>query len=177
MPPALTPTWHENYIQITAATKKFCGLEKQLAAKLYVKIFTVNTFFRSLLVWLMLIAVPFQGSASTQLPCAPVTSGTTASIEPAGHDHVSMISAHSGHNEHSTTVDAGQSDDGVPADHHASGKCGTLTACCIGASMAPPFCSAMPIQGMPSDPIPFDIGSGPTVDLPLPERPPQSSLV
>jgi hypothetical protein len=140
--------------------------------------------FRSLIVWLMLLAVPFQGFASaTMLLCAPSSGAKiaqlSAAIDHSHHGHVAALQDQSvRHDHHATTSDASGSHahDGSSTDHHAGGKCSSCAACCIGASMAPSTSSGLPVQPVHSESIPFHSGHYPTVDLAFPERPPQSSL-
>lgn len=153
------------------------------AVQLYVRIFPVNTMLKSLFVWLMLLAMPFQGfAAATQLLCAPPAGPAVhlaAANDRAPHEHVSMLVAQSAeHDHHVTTTDASRShtDDGSSVDHHAEGQCGTCLACCFVVSMAPSSSSDMPVQELHSEAVPFGSGLYQTVDLALPERPPQSSL-
>ena len=120
----------------------------------------MNAIIRSLIVWLVLLAVPFQGfAAAAALPCAP--SG-------AMHDHAAMV--HQGHH----VADAAGAVHHDGPGHHAGTKCGSCAACWAGAAMAP----AIAVPGMPqpaSVTIPFDAGPVPTFHPSLPERPPRSA--
>jgi hypothetical protein len=129
----------------------------------------VNTLLKSLIVWLMLVAVPFQGFASaTMLLCTPIPA--TAAAEPgAQHDHAAMMASQ--HDHH-----AARAGDSAPADHHTDHKCGSCAACCLGASMAPSRRYDLAVQPPRFESIPFDSGYQPVVDLAVPERPPKSSL-
>jgi hypothetical protein len=130
----------------------------------------VNAIVRTLIVWLTLLAVPFQGFASAaMLPCAP------AAPAPALH------AVHEHHHMHATT--AQQRDDvthghhdhaGKHAGHHS--KCGNCAACCVGAAIAPPPMAVGSPNGAPERAIPFHAGHVPSVDLDLPERPPRIAL-
>lgn len=130
----------------------------------------MKALFRSLLLWLLLLAIPFQGIASAgMLLCAPLPAAAHAVAAPAmaerhGHDHAAMLAA---------AADAGNSaHDGH--DAHGPTKCGSSGACCIGAALAPSLPGALPELGVPSQSIPFYSGCLPAVDLALPERPPQA---
>jgi hypothetical protein len=119
----------------------------------------VNSLFRSLILWLALLAVPFQGfAAAAMLPCAPAA-GAHAMQMTAG--------AHHGH---------AASDSGAGHGHHAGAKCGTCAACCIGAAMASAPALAVASIAPQSVSIPFYAGHLPTVHPTLPERPPRPSL-
>jgi hypothetical protein len=140
----------------------------------------VKSIVRSLLVWLLLLALPFQAFASaSMLPSAghavaaeaeTVHEGPAADMPPChrqmmkatGQDHTARPAMASMHDDH-----AGQ---------HAKGKCGTCAACCVGAAMAPglPAALALPPPGTAS--IPFRAGHLPSVDPVLPERPPSIVL-
>jgi hypothetical protein len=136
----------------------------------------MRTLFRSLILWLALLAVPFQGfAAATMLPCAPATNRSAAdahgmqAADGAGHGHAAM-------HKHAAAAGHAASDSGAGQGHHASAKCGTCAACCIGAAMAPAPTLAVASIAPQSVSIPFDAGHLPTVHPTLPERPPRSSL-
>ena len=149
-----------------------------------VKLFFVNITFRLLIVWLMLLAVPFQGFASaTTMLCASSSGAQTAQLNAAvDHSHHASppASQHHGadHDLIATTTDASglNAHNGSLTDHHASGKCSSCAACYVGASMAPSRSSDLPMQAVDFEFLPFDSGRYPAVDLAFPERPPQSSL-
>ena len=143
---------------------------------------------KSLLVWFILLAVPFQGYASsTMLLCAPL--GTTAPMmellnTPAtaqDHEKTSLVRHADGvpavgaemslHHSHTS-----EPSDKASASHDASGKCTSCSACCFGAAMAPSNITHVPGEVQQLTFIPFDSGIVPAVDLALPERPPQVSL-
>jgi hypothetical protein len=128
----------------------------------------VKSVLHSLLVWFVLLAVPFQGIASaTTLPCASRAPG-------APHAQAAMPAAgkspgddHCVHGHASTKVATGH-------DGHA--KCGACAACCAGAAIA---------AGLPAPPVAAgvvavtpapDAGYLPSVDPVLPERPPRPAL-
>ena len=120
----------------------------------------MKTVLRILTLWLILVAVPFQGfAAASMLLCA--------TPQPVQHDHAAML--------------AGQGDDAHAAHHgqHSGqqpAKCHTSSPCCAGAAPAPVLRvpgASPPLSGrsVPAEPIP------PTpVDLALPERPPRPIL-
>jgi hypothetical protein len=142
----------------------------------------VKTVLKSLIVWFLLLVVPFQGFASaTMLMCAPLQSSAShtavAGAAARLHDHAAMLAAQSSGQEHHATnaahADAG---DSPSAGHHASGTCNSCAACCFGASMPPSDVSRVPPEAQKFPALVFDSEFVPAVDLALPERPPKSSL-
>ena len=127
-------------------------------------------FVKSLIVWLMLVAIPFQGFASaSMLLCAPLQLPApalemTASMD---HDHHAMVMDHGA---------AAPTDGHDAADHHDGGKCNTCASCCFGAAMAPAGIARLPAGSPQLAAFHFEPGHVARVDLALPERPPQTSL-
>ena len=137
-----------------------------------------------MIVWLMLLSLPFQGLASAQMVVCASSSGAQIAQPSAAleHSHHAPLVASQDqrvhHDHHAATADATGSDphDGSLTDHHAGGKCSSCAACCVGAAMAPSTSSNLPVQALDSEFIPFDFGHYPAVDLALPERPPLFSF-
>jgi hypothetical protein len=123
----------------------------------------MKVLFRSLIVWLMLLALPYQGYASaTMLLCvAPAT--TAGSSGP--HDHAAMMAAQALQEHGAQTNHTGKS-------VHSVMKCGG-TACCAAAAPALTPTAGMPVPALVSISIPFYSDFLPAVDLAHPERPPQ----
>lgn len=130
----------------------------------------MKNLVKVLIVWLMLVAIPFQGyAAASMLPCAPAQV-TTANI--MSNVAMDMSAEHCAHMPTAAPQQVDQTDHSAP--HH--GKC-SACASCFGAVMAPP---------MPVVPVPhvtpelalfhFTVGHVARVDLALPERPPKLSL-
>ena len=131
----------------------------------------MKTVLKSLIVWVLLLAVPFQGFASaTMLVCAPIQPASLAAAAP--HDHHAML-ASSGHEHHA--ANAGTTDH-QSAGHHAGGKCNSCASCCFGASILPSYVTSVPAATRDFAVVPFDVGFVPAVDLAFPERPPKPSL-
>lgn len=130
---------------------------------------------RLMLVWLMLLAIPFQGIASAAMlscvhdaPGAPShTAGAVPASASAGHCHDAAPQA-------------------TPAMHHADAashdghdhdsRCSACAVCCMGAAIAP-----LPaVAGAPAAAALLHVATAnhrlPAVDLALPERPPRPSL-
>lgn len=136
----------------------------------------MKTVVRYLIVWLMLLALPFQGIASAaMLTCAH------GSMRQAAPDAGAMAAT-----QHDATMNEGHCDEQVvsvsaPAGHHGDahdhdGRCSACADCCIGAALAP-----APALGVaaPDAPAIFHhaaAGHLAAVDLALPERPPRSPL-
>ena len=113
----------------------------------------MKTVMRSLIVWLLLLALPFQGlAAARMLPSVSAPAVTHAvSIVKSCHD-----------------VAAAKVDDGDHRHEHRS-ACGD---CCI--VVAPvPVPLVPPASAPPSIAIPFRAAPLASVDPPLPERPPR----
>ena len=130
----------------------------------------MNTFLRSLIVWLLLLAVPFQGMAAVAtdaclpqhspvqvMPMAEQMHGAT----PPCHE-VAMSSAMPEHE---------------PATpHHKAGKCGTCSACGIGSAVLPTFLPQLAVHAPAAAASPAAISHLPSVHLAQPERPPRVYL-
>lgn len=124
------------------------------------------TLLRTFIVWLLLLALPYQGYASAAMTlCAPVAPATAHMVMPAGaHDHAAMMAA---------TQDQKQDASAHKANHaHGGIKCGGA-ACCVAG--APFMVQALAVPMLPalSSAIPFYSEVLPAVDLAHPERPPQ----
>jgi len=120
----------------------------------------MTVLLRSLIVWLMLLALPYQGYASaTMLLC--VAPATTAGAS-GPHDHAAMMAAQ-------TSQDKG---DHAGKSTHGIMKCGG-TACCAAAAPVVSPTAGLPVAPLVSISIPFYSDFLPAVDLAHPERPPQ----
>jgi len=136
----------------------------------------VNTLLRSLIVWLVLLAVPFQGFASAAMSgCASghAAPASPPAPAPASHHAHAMTQAASGH-DHAAMMQASDARADADAAHHGGAhKCSACSACSIGAAMAPGAAPALAVHAAPALSIPFADGHMPSVDLALPERPPR----
>jgi hypothetical protein len=120
--------------------------------------------FRSIVVWLMLLALPLQGFASvTMMACVDGTRNPAAvQVGAAHHDHAAMLAQAANAAAHG-------------GDHHSGHgalKCGGA-ACCVGAALAPCLPSVLPALPLAAAPVSLYSGFLPAVDLAHPERPPQ----
>jgi len=123
----------------------------------------MKSVIRVIALWLMLVALPFQGFASaSMLLCGPAKP-----VAQAPHD---------GHHDHAAMQASGQH--GQHGDHAEQGGChgGAVGACCVGAALAyalpqaashPQLAERLLLRD-PVPPLP--------VDLALPERPPRATL-
>ena len=119
---------------------------------------------RSLLVWLLLLALPLQGFAAVGMMARAATPMTKAMEAHGGHC--------AGH-----ALQAGQQHDAPPQqDGHHAGKGGACADCCAGATMAPAVLPALVLAPPHFISIPFRAGHVPSVDPALPERPPRTAL-
>jgi hypothetical protein len=134
----------------------------------------MTVLLRSLIVWLMLLALPYQGYASaTMLLCiAPATaagSSAHAGMPSGPHDHAAMMAAQADE-DHASHASHQHGDDGQSA--HNGTKCGG-TACCAAAAPVLTPALEVPAPLLVSVAVPFYSDFLPAVDLAHPERPPQ----
>ncbi|MRX10281.1 hypothetical protein GJ697_20820 [Pseudoduganella sp. FT25W] len=120
----------------------------------------MTVLLRSFVVWLMLLALPYQGYASAQmlLCVAPATTHAAMAMPSGPHDHAAMMAAQ-------TKQEQGSSS-------HATMKC-SGSACCAAAAPLLALELAAPALPSVSRVIPFYSDFLPAVDLAHPERPPQ----
>lgn len=126
----------------------------------------MTALFRSFVVWLVLLALPYQGYAAAQMMLCAVPAPASAShaqmVMPAGpHDHAAMMAA---------AQAKPKGDDG--ASSHTGMKC-SGSACCAAAAPVLTLAVTEPALPVESRLIPFYSGFLPAVDLANPERPPQ----
>jgi hypothetical protein len=128
----------------------------------------VKSIVRSLLVWLLLLALPFQAFASASMLPSAAHAVVAEDVPPC---HQQMMDA-IGH-EHAASPTAMRDDH---AGQHAKGKCGSCAACCVGAAMASGLPAALALPPPGTATIPFHAGHLPSVDPVLLERPPSIFL-
>ncbi|MCE3261471.1 MAG: hypothetical protein K0R43_550 [Pseudoduganella sp.] len=114
----------------------------------------MKSVIRVIVLWLMLVAVPFQGFASASM----LLCGTAKPAAQAGaHDHAAMLAE-------------------SPHDCGSSEQCSSMGDCCLGAALAYATPQAA-VQPLPvtrlrlTDPAPPK-----PVDLATPKRPPRTTL-
>jgi hypothetical protein len=118
----------------------------------------VKIVLRTLFVWLLLLALPFQGMAAARmLPSAGVAQTTAAApaAAPARHCHDVHLAA------------VGAHPDKLQDKHHSACADCCIVVAPVPAPFVPPACAP------PSWAIPFRAGHVPSVDPALPERPPR----
>ncbi|MDY0977244.1 hypothetical protein SOM61_19980 [Massilia sp. CFBP9012] len=129
---------------------------------------------RLLFVWLMLLAIPFQGIASAaMLACAhdaPQGTQQTAHATTAHHDAASSPCHEMQDQAPDTAPDLAQD------AHDHDGSCSACAACCMGAAMAPAAGVAPPPPSLATALLVTATGRLAAVDLALPERPPRFPL-
>lgn len=152
---------------------------------MYAKISAVKIVLKSLIIWFLLLAVPFQGFASaTMLMCAPITPALTSAsdaIIPATHDHAAMMAVSLQGHDHYGAIATSAATKGASAKlassgHHTDAKCNSCAACCCGALMPPSYQTTVVIEAPNFPAFGFDSVAMPKVDLAFPERPPKPSL-
>ena len=126
----------------------------------------MKTVLRSLFVWLLLLALPFQGMAAARMlpSVGAVGMRTAVHAAPSAHPCHEMQPAAAAARPAAHASDAGKDGGGR---HH-----GFCADCCI--AVAPiPVRIVPPAFAPPSIAIPFHAGYVPSVDPSLPERPPR----
>ena len=98
---------------------------------------------RSALLWLLAVALPFQGAvAATMIACGPNHHGVAAVAPPAGHDHAQHGHGMGHHSEPSPDTGIAspgntasiESQQGAEAQKQAS-KCSVCATCCTAAAL------------------------------------------
>ena len=131
---------------------------------------------RAILLWLMMLAVPFQGYAAAAMAfCAPATAHSSLGMvhDHSGHDHAMLDAEH-----HHADV---SSDDG--ADHHdassahddssdTSHKCGNC-ASCHSVGMTPTLDTPI-LRGLPQADLAEPLRVMATVSPSVPHKPPRA---
>lgn len=146
----------------------------------------MTVLLRSFIVWLMLLALPYQGYASAAMMlCAPTNASTSTSTLAGAHDHAAMMTAMQDGaydglhdtSQHSAQHHAGSGTDIDHSEHaHGGVKCGGAACCVAGAPMMT-LAIAVPALPAVSSPVPFYSEVLHAVDLAHPERPPQGNFV
>jgi hypothetical protein len=133
------------------------------------------TLLRTFIVWLLLLALPYQGYASASMMlCVPAAAATSAAghmAMPDGpHDHAAMMAAMQDQDRQAA------SDQSSHTGHsHGGIKCGGA-ACCVAAAPCMAQTIAVPVLPAVSSAIPFHSEFPRAVDLAHPERPPQGNF-
>ena len=117
---------------------------------------------RFLLVWLLLLALPFQGIASASML--------------ARMPSVQMSLPATAHNGHCAGMAQQDAQPTKHAGNHVGAKTGACGDCCAGATMAPAALPALALAPPHFISIPFRAGHVPSVDPALPDRPPRTAF-
>jgi hypothetical protein len=129
--------------------------------------FGMRSVFHTILIWLMLLAVPVQGfAAASMLLCEPIVVSHSGSSLPHHHDQtqISQGSEHAHDHQHT-------------GNHHTADKCGACAACCIAVAMTAPASAVLPQMHIDSERI-AALDAFPSSVVPdYPDRPPQASFV
>lgn len=139
----------------------------------------MKPIIRYLLVWLMLLALPFQGIASAaMLSCAQgaMQHPAPAAVMTAMQHDAAMGEGHCHGQEQGQ-----QRVLSAPAGHHGDahghdGRCSACADCCIGAVLAPAPAPGVAALEAPAIFHHAAAGHLAAVDLALPERPPRFPL-
>ncbi len=112
----------------------------------------MNKKFKTVLLWLLLFAIPLQGFATSSMLFCEISHHhevTTMQVSALEHDH-------DGHqHELSATVsDHGHHNDGF---QHDMTKCSACAACCVGAAIVSSLGNGFSLTPPESHPIPFSI--------------------
>ncbi len=145
----------------------------------------MGLLIRTLLIWLLVLAVPAQGAAATTMAfCGPDHSGAAGThgeqMTPSGHAHPQFAAqgirgSHDRASAHEDSVDAGRSAAPVKGVHGDKQKCSACASCCsIGAILN----SVLDVPAPDLTPTTFAVVV-PTVDafaVDGPDRPPRIVL-
>lgn len=128
----------------------------------------MGSTLRALCVWLMMLALPFQGMAAASLRhCGPAHEATAPAAVSAGHDHA--------RHHHASESSASGSGHGAQAVAAKAGSCSACAACC--AAAAPP--ASLPLLAEPAlagfEPPTLQVSVLPFLTA-GPERPPRAHL-
>jgi hypothetical protein len=129
--------------------------------------FRMKSVCQTILIWLMLLAVPVQGfAAASMLLCEPIVVSHSGSSPPHHHEQtqLSQDGEHAHHHQHT-------------GKHHTADKCGACAACCIAVAMTAPASAVLPQMHIDSERI-AALDAFPSSVVPdYPDRPPQASFV
>jgi hypothetical protein len=127
--------------------------------------------FRAILLWLMMVAVPFQAYAAAAMAiCGPAPSGAAEVSAPTadlGHSHTALADDH--HRDGHSASHA----DGAAGDHHdADHKCGNC-APCHGVGLTPSI-ALLDAPGLPQADLIEPLCPLASVSPSVPHKPPRA---
>lgn len=147
----------------------------------------MNRTLKTLLLWLLALALPVQGYAAVaKLSCGPTHHAPTA-VSHVERSHLATMSTHSGfdHPHHADMTDDGvqaaagklDGDANAALDKTENGKCSACATCCVGGAMLPSMSNWSPVAEGSNLAISAAVSffSGPIPDGL--KRPPRSLLV
>jgi hypothetical protein len=117
----------------------------------------MSSLLRSLLIWLVVLAMPIQGlAASVMQHCtpvgSPVPSVATVALSMDGHDHAHAVELPGHEHAQQSPGSEGLTADDVNVAHGkataGAGKCSACAACCAAVGMPP---SVSPIPTPPAE--------------------------
>lgn len=128
----------------------------------------MGSTLRALCVWLVMLALPFQGMAAASLRhCGPAHEAPAPATVPAGHDHA--------RHHHAGESSASTPDHGAQSVAAKAGSCSACASCC--AAAAPP--ASLPVLAEPVlagfEPPALQVSVLPFLTA-GPERPPRTHL-
>jgi hypothetical protein len=121
----------------------------------------MNRFLKTLLLWLVLLALPFQGIAATmQSVCTPSagngSAGVPVSVEFHHHDSQAMKAAYAHAGHHDASVGASNASEESHDSRHTHAACSLCAHCCVGAyallskpGPEPGFRNGLPVTAAP----------------------------
>lgn len=140
--------------------------------------------FRTLLMWMLVLAVPAQGaSAATMMFCGPGHHSVVQVLDHGGSDSADVHTYHDdgagADHEHPQAASEEAASSVVSASgkviHHVKHKCSACASCCAAAALPPAFI-ALPTPLLADSFLPLAPRSVASVPLDGLERPPRSIL-
>ena len=131
---------------------------------------------RAVLLWLMMLAVPFQGYAAAAMAfCGPAPAPSSSSVvhDHSGHDHGTTSAEH--HHAHASIDDSADHHDALSAHEDqsdSSHKCGNCAAC-HSVGVAPTLETPI-LHGLPQADLAEPLRAMATVSPSVPHKPPRA---
>lgn len=135
--------------------------------------------FRTLMIWLMLLALPLQGFAAAFMPFCESVGSSVHSVDlvslfdhatAQNHEHAVVGEHHDHANHHAISHHEG-------GTLHSDAKCGTCAACCVGATMLSSDIVKLSFRPSIAERLSVALIFPLSIILATPERPPQISFV
>lgn len=137
----------------------------------------MRTTFKTLILWLMMLATPIQGfAAATMMFCEPMHQQMSFAEQGESmhemHHHAHNALEHTSGNSASDPSNAAHNH----GKHHGAGKCNMCSACCMLVAMTAPEFQAVSQLPVRSQVIPFFTTALRGFVPESPERPPRNIL-